>query len=1167
MAQRMTPDYCNYFVERLILKFFTELVQSCHRHMLSRDLIEAYAQWMHCAYAIIEERQPYIQENRLKHWAKERQSRLMHADWNQVPPEGETEDYFHSGYMSSTNYDTESREFVAFLLWMGGPHTEPMDRRYPLDTELILRGLWREYHSFIEPENDGIPTRENPPLLNLVYLSATQIYMREYNGSKRRAEYFIRHVNRYSAYTTRVTGQSDAESDQIVSGLPRDSSVISISSTPEPFYSEPTFCNTPTMNQVTTTQQALGRLTRLTREGIVDLTATQRQELIDEANAVLQSVDEVHERTKSMRMATTAMLVEDLGLLDKKNELVQKIMKQPAWGSYKKEQSTRHRHVQNLTAWGDDAKALLGGVEPGEELDVDQWYRRLEILQTASFNVISRLSDLSRKLSYTDARLLYAEALTRAGLQIRNRAYHSLSTGALDMAKKKANEVLNPEEQMLLHEWLLKEGVQNFDSVVDAKWLLKQQYAIEGRVAADRNVTEVQPTSDQPDSTPTQEEHSVIPEETSISLPEEQAEEVVVQDEVPPPSVDNSAPQCSPADGLVTTTTDTNITPVVEKRKADNVMASSPAPRKKKFKSKELIEETDDEETMGQAVCQLSPAAKGVQRLIAEALKAVRVGNLSAGYHSCHCKQIDVDLTEIFRLVKVDDQKACVQMLKDGDFVPTLNSCCYRCLVSVGTRLGIQFRAMKEEPLRAIIVSITHGVKKQGFEFLESLMKDPVAHSMFRLHVKEDATDIRKRDGLRFKPTPQGVLSDTVMLTKVADKFITSHMEQFGQIILSPSNLLSLHWASSLFELMIEEAECYAYHQQCYNNADNFGWNRLQYYSVGQTMLRSDPGHLIAQVLARPDHEHCLVAYPYYTRFAQSHDKAEFYHIDVDPAKYLSGKFNSMVQSSHSITDEKESNCFRIVLGFHQHMAKWWKDLTEMGKSKVHDVMRINSENYGTAMQEKYGKWTDTPVQAGGLRLTLTALPHGASGGDVSSSTKMTGVKKNAPKNVRLNYIHFFVLSTGSAFENGDVPEDSLDVEQPPLHVLMKKSPSHTAMGVPQRYIPDCTDPFNVDTIPPTALGKAIHGLLSYDSAPVQMSIKRLLATSSVETKQEIDEQRRVLIEWGTQKFAELRKAEKLLFGDDSFYKKKDDGIEIDYARPTLGTEFVTRLHEVAQSQ
>ena len=71
--------------------------------------------------------------------------------------------------------------------------------------------------------------------------------------------------------------------------------------------------------------------------------------------------------------------------------------------------------------------------------------------------------------------------------------------------------------------------------------------------------------------------------------------------------------------------------------------------------TKELIEDSEEEAAMGQAPCQLSPAAKGVQRSISETLKSVRVGNLSAGYHSFHCKQIDLELAEIFRLVAVDE--------------------------------------------------------------------------------------------------------------------------------------------------------------------------------------------------------------------------------------------------------------------------------------------------------------------------------------------------------------------------------------------------------------------------------------------------------------------------------------------------------------------------------
>ena len=78
----------------------------------------------------------------------------------------------------------------------------------------------------------------------------------------------------------------------------------------------------------------------------------------------------------------------------------------------------------------------------------------------------------------------------------------------------------------------------------------------------------------------------------------------------------------------------------------------------------------------------------------------------------------------------------------------------------------------------------------------------------------------------------------------------------------------------------------------------------------------------------RPDHNHRIISYPYYTKYQGEADKTFFRHIDLNiPRLVKDFKGASLVQGSVSLDSERSDDCTEMLLGMQYHLGDWWKDV------------------------------------------------------------------------------------------------------------------------------------------------------------------------------------------------------------------------------------------------
>ena len=182
----------------------------------------------------------------------------------------------------------------------------------------------------------------------------------------------------------------------------------------------------------------------------------------------------------------------------------------------------------------------------------------------------------------------------------------------------------------------------------------------------------------------------------------------------------------------------------------------------------------------------------------------------------------------------------------------------------------------------------------------------------------------------------------------------------------------------SLADMFLLESAMYNWHLREINAKPNYGWNRTQYYSIGQQLVRQAPMYWEAYVYLRENHLTHYIAYPYYTKYAQSGDSTAFRHIDNNIAGMLEqNRGKLMIQGSLSFHTEGNTGCTELIPGFHRIMDQWYKEKKSLiPGGKVH---KFDKTLWGPAEVQKYGMdFKPVPCKAGQVRISESRLPHGA---------------------------------------------------------------------------------------------------------------------------------------------------------------------------------------------
>ena len=112
----------------------------------------------------------------------------------------------------------------------------------------------------------------------------------------------------------------------------------------------------------------------------------------------------------------------------------------------------------------------------------------------------------------------------------------------------------------------------------------------------------------------------------------------------------------------------------------------------------------------------------------------------------------------------------------------------------------------------------------------------------------------------------------------------------------------------------------YHHHLQEVEERQNYDWLQNMFYDIIQQAVYQSLTYYLVYVALCSDHNHCLIAYPYYVKFQNASDKTFFKHIDLNILKLMNEKKEQyMIQGSVSLNNEKKKDCMKMLLRMHHH--------------------------------------------------------------------------------------------------------------------------------------------------------------------------------------------------------------------------------------------------------
>lgn len=206
-------------------------------------------------------------------------------------------------------------------------------------------------------------------------------------------------------------------------------------------------------------------------------------------------------------------------------------------------------------------------------------------------------------------------------------------------------------------------------------------------------------------------------------------------------------------------------------------------------------------------------------------------------------------------------------------------------------------------------------------------------------------------------------------------------------------NILVEGLFADIFEELNEEIEyefnLYLHHRPPVgtDNQGHRGWMRHMLYSLTQQLVRQDVEYYSLIVATRPDKQHRLITYPYYTKYTQPGDSLGFKHLDLNAEAYAQHRQgDTWIQSLVSLDDETPDSCTVLVPGFHHVLEQWWdvhskrreaqrRKLAGSQPPRANDITRSRPE--GT--QPTRTQFTGQDTRRDPTRLPLQKNPRGPS--------------------------------------------------------------------------------------------------------------------------------------------------------------------------------------------
>ncbi|KAL9048148.1 MAG: hypothetical protein Q9162_007841 [Coniocarpon cinnabarinum] len=350
-----------------------------------------------------------------------------------------------------------------------------------------------------------------------------------------------------------------------------------------------------------------------------------------------------------------------------------------------------------------------------------------------------------------------------------------------------------------------------------------------------------------------------------------------------------------------------------------------------------------------------------------------------------------------------------------------------------------------------------------------------------------------------------------------------------------------------IIDLMRLEFDMYNHHlRRPAHGRNHMGWQRSQWYSLSQQMMRMDPVYYLFYVLHRADLGWRLISYPYYVKYAKPGDNTFFRHIDINTAEAArSGANINMIQGSVSLDDEDDANCTEILPGMHKEarFKEWFKDVKSRHphiENCLDNMVSTIKPTYWTAEDAQKFKtdWKKVPCKAGDARLTHPCLPHGSTG-------KATRVRRTMlPWFVKIQEDHEVMENTSMG------TFDMLSIAH-----RDQTAPLRSPSGKPNIY---STIPFafpaGVQLRIDSELSDALVGRVKWSSPHVLRERDYLLqATNPGTIPGFVNDWRRKATEAFGKAFSKMELAERTLFGNDySFFINRDNGTLAEAAQRQL---------------
>ena len=336
----------------------------------------------------------------------------------------------------------------------------------------------------------------------------------------------------------------------------------------------------------------------------------------------------------------------------------------------------------------------------------------------------------------------------------------------------------------------------------------------------------------------------------------------------------------------------------------------------------------------------------------------------------------------------------------------------------------------------------------------------------------------------------------------------------------------------SLAAILLEELDVYAWHFSRRASESDLGWLRNCFHSLIQQLIRQDLLYYVTYCCLRPDKATTLISYPYYVKKTVEGSKTHFHHMDINPRKLRDGTGHAMIQGFVSLTDEYEDHCTEMVLGMHKWGPDWWDKVVEEGRDQKSRGTVVDVDRRGLVTESDKTEfnfyYTRIPNKRGGATIFHPGLAHGSPG--------------PAPRE-RILVLPWFVRAS----DNGmlEVPESGTWNDLASSHRDLSHAPN-TPSGFPNMYGSTKTVfPASIQLLLDEPISNALVGRLAWSSTAVQEQRELLLDPTRVEEAKElINNSRKAASVRALAAFKQMVARERKVFGDNSYFKCVEEGIE-----------------------